>query len=483
MELAERSSSQTTAQASGRERMEHDEPSAYPLSSDSALVSDRTESVISSEPAANAVESLPPVTRRDQLIALAVASAAIFQSIGANVSYGVFQSFYTSSPDTPLSPSEAASRGNVALIGTLGAGITWGGSIIVHPLVKRVGHKYVALAGGILMSLGFLLASFGHTFWQLLLTQGFLYGVGSAMLYFPLISVAPPYFNTRRGAATGIIMSAGGVGGLVFSLSIRALLDAVGVRWTLRAMAFENLLVSVPSALYARKSRTIGALEGSLVSLKIAKKPAFFLQATAALLQAAGNFVPMTFTPEFSTILGYSVGFGAALLAINNGVNAVSRILMGVMADRFGRQNLLVLSVIGSAASVWGLWLGAVLSVGETAKGMWVTFVIFYGALAGGFNSLYPAITPDIFPLSTYAPINSFLTFVRGIGAAFGSPVGGQILGDSRSGSTAADVAQALQDYRNLIWYDGTLLTACAFCVVGVRVADAIDRKAWRWKA
>ena len=200
------------------------------------------------------------------------------------------------------------------------------------------------------------------------------------MLYFPLISIAPEYFDQRRGAAMGLILSAAGVGGLVYSLAIRALLDRVGARWTLRVMSLENLLVAVPIAVTAKPSRTMKR-RPTFVDWQIAKKPAFLFQASAALLQAAGNFVPMTFTPQFSVALGYTAGFGAVLLAINNGVNAISRILTGALADAFGRQNVLIISVIGSTISVLAFWLGA---AEFGAKGLWISFVVLYGILAGG---------------------------------------------------------------------------------------------------
>ena len=178
----------------------------------------------------------------------------------------------------------------------------------------------------------------------------------------------------------GAILSAAGVGGLGYSLVIRALLDKVGGRWTLRILSLENLIVGFPAALAARPSRG-GGSRPVFVNWRIARKPTFVLQASAAMLQAAGNFVPMTFLPEFSIALGYTAAFGAVLLSINNGVNAVSRILTGVLADGFGRQNILILSVVGSAVSVLALWLGATI---YGAKGLWVAFVVLYGILAGG---------------------------------------------------------------------------------------------------
>ena len=54
----------------------------------------------------------------------------------------------------------------------------------------------------------------------------------------------------------------------------------------------------------------------------------------------------------------------------------------------------------------------------------------------------------------------------------FGSPVGGKILGESVVGN-----------YKNVVLFDGALLAGAALCVIGVRCWDAVDKRAWRWKA
>ena len=84
----------------------------------------------------------------------------MFQTIGPNLSYGVFQDFYVSSNDTILPPAQAADRGLVAFVGTLAAGLTWGGSIYVNPMMARLKRSQpITITGSLLMSLGFLLAS------------------------------------------------------------------------------------------------------------------------------------------------------------------------------------------------------------------------------------------------------------------------------------------------------------------------------------
>ncbi|KAM5440991.1 hypothetical protein MferCBS31731_003775 [Microsporum ferrugineum] len=416
-----------------------------------------------------------PTTRKRQVTVLICSFLAVAMTIGPNFSYGVFQDYYVTSSD------KAKNRAAVALVGTLGAGLTWSGSIVINPLMSRVkgnANQKIATIGCCLMSASYALAGSSQRLWQLLLTQGLLYGMGSSMVYFPILSVAPEYFDRRRGAAMGFILSGASIGGLILSPLIRALLDIIGARWTLRAMALANLMITLPVAISAPPSRSM-TRRPTLVNIRLAKKPAFILQSLAALLQASGNFVPMAFLPEFSTVIGYSMSFGATLLAVNNGVNAVSRVLMGVTADKLGRQNTLVIGVLGSAASVWCLWLAAAVNGG---KAPWLSFVIMYGILAA-FNALFPTTITEIFGVHAYASVNGFLYFVRGLGALFGSPVAGFILGDSHIHPPGQETSKLLQGYRNLIWYDGALLFASSLCVLGVRGFDALEKREWAWRA
>ena len=139
-----------------------------------------------------------------------------------------------------------------------------------------------------------------------------MYGVGTSCLYFPVLAVAPEYFDAHRGAAMGLILSAAGVGGLTYAPVTRVLLSKIGIRWTLRTLGLVNLTLALPIAYLTPPSR-VRSKRPTLVNVTLAKKPAFILQAIAATSQAAGNFVPLTFLSEFSVTLGYTAAFGAAL--------------------------------------------------------------------------------------------------------------------------------------------------------------------------
>ncbi|KAN0106434.1 monocarboxylate transporter [Hyaloscypha variabilis] len=423
-----------------------------------------------STPLGTSSNDLHPTTPRRQLLVLISSFLTICITIGLNQSYGVFQSYYTSPSQTML-PISTSSSALTAFIGTLGSGLTWSGSLLINPILARLnvkGTKVLCVTGILFMSLGLGLASLCSQVWQLLLTQGMLYGIGSSLIYFPVLSVAPEYFTGHRGSAMGFILSGSGVGGLVFSPIVRALISSVGPRWTLRTLAFLVLVVGLPIAATAAPSRFVGR-RPTHIDIKLAMKPSFLFSVGAGFLQAGGNGLPLTFLAEYSVVLGYSAGFGATLLAVSSGVNSISRVMTGFAGDRFGRQNTLILTVVLCVISVLGFWLG---SVSGGNKVLWIMFVILYGITGGGYNALFPTTVAEVFGLQAYASVNGFIYFVRGLGTMFGSPIGGKILGESKLGN-----------YRNVVLFDAALLGGAMFCVIGVRCWDAVDKRTWKWKA
>ncbi|KIX02085.1 uncharacterized protein Z518_08024 [Rhinocladiella mackenziei CBS 650.93] len=422
----------------------------------------------------NAQPAMRPVSRKRQTSILFCAFFDVFITIGFNQAYGVFLNYYladgSSAKDPFLPKSEVSNKAMMAFVGTLAAGLTWGGSIFVNPIMARSKDpRWITGTGAVFVGAGYILASFCHRVWQLLLTQGLIYGIGTSLLYFPILAVAPEYFDAHRGSAMGFILSAAGVGGLVYAPAARAMLAKLGAAWTLRTFGLVNFVLCIPIVLGTPLSRSLSK-RPTLVDVRLAKRLTFILQALAAMTQAAGNFVPLTFLPEFSTRLGYTAAFGAALLAINNAVNTVSRIAMGFIADVAGRQNTLVLSVLGSAITVVAFWLSS--AYGGDMK-LWIAFVISYALFAGGYNSLFPTTVIEVFGAQAYASVNGFIYFIRGLGALWGSPVGGALV----AGGTLP------RAYISLIWYDFALLMFSSICVTAVRGFDALEKGQFKLKA
>ena len=98
------------------------------------------------------------------------------------------------------------------------------------------------IPGGIILTLGFFLASFSTKLWHLYLTQGVMVGIGYSFVYSSGISLVGQYFTTKRGTALGIATSGSGFGQLIMVSVIGTMLNTVGWRATLRYLALIELI-------------------------------------------------------------------------------------------------------------------------------------------------------------------------------------------------------------------------------------------------
>ncbi|KAJ3783088.1 MFS general substrate transporter [Lentinula aff. detonsa] len=436
-------------------------------------------------------QSSAPPTKTYQAMLLLAGSMMIFHVIGINQVFGIFQEFYTSSQSNIKDAQGQDAL--VSLIGSIGAGLTWSGSIFMNPLIARLDNvKLVTFCGALIMSLGLTLASFATRIWHLYLTQALLYGLGSSMYYFPLMSLAPTYFDRHRGLAMGIILAGSGVGGLVMALVLQFLLDHHGIQWALRILGIWNLAVAIPVSLVVKHRPEYGlGSPGSMgsnrahttINQTLLKRGTFWYQSFGAFLQAAGNVVPLYYMSSYTvSVLSLSRIEGSLFVSINSGVNSLSRIAMGLLADNIGRQNTLIAGTILSAVSVFALWYDA-------QQARFIAFVVMYGVYAGGYNALLPTTITEIYGVENYASINGVLYFIRGLGSIFGAPVAGLILGSHSRSSASSNTGVSMglgpirKRYNDVVIFDGMLLLAAAVCVGYVRWLDARDKGTWRWKA
>ena len=111
--------------------------------------------------------------------------------------------------------------------------------------------------------------------WQLFLTQALLVGIGSSMLYYPVISLTPVYFDRHRGFAMGIAMAGSGAGGLVLAPVTQSLLVRFGAPVTLRVLGVWNFVICIALSFVIRPHPAYRPIRPSLA---LAKRGAFILQ-------------------------------------------------------------------------------------------------------------------------------------------------------------------------------------------------------------
>ncbi|KAG0279952.1 hypothetical protein BGZ95_011775 [Linnemannia exigua] len=212
----------------------------------------------------------------------------------------------------------------------------------------------------------------------------------SRMAILPALTVPVQWFDKRRGFALGISVAGSGIGGAALAPLNRYLISRVGYEWALRIMAIMFIVV-VFSILPCIRTRVPPIKKGGpLFDIALFKDRGFTTMYLMGVLVTFGYLTPVYLLPSYAVKYGMDKATGATLVGIYSGVNAVSRILLGIAADRYGRFNVLFTCTFLGGLSCLVFWLNA------KTLGMCIVFVIFYGINGGGFVSLFPAVAAEV---------------------------------------------------------------------------------------
>ena len=86
------------------------------------------------------------------------------------------------------------------------------GGIAAGPLYDYGYMKALVLAGSFLVVFGMMMTSICTKYWQIILAQGIIVGIGNGLLFVPSIALLPTYFTARRALAMGIAAAGSSIG-------------------------------------------------------------------------------------------------------------------------------------------------------------------------------------------------------------------------------------------------------------------------------
>ncbi|KAF9916408.1 hypothetical protein BX616_003851, partial [Lobosporangium transversale] len=276
---------------------------------------------------------------------------------GYLVVFGGFLSQYTD-----IYAAKGASASSVSFVGSLAVGFQFGFTIISGPVMNRFGYKVVLWSGTIVGSLGLLLASWATELWHLYLTQGVMFGIGVSLLNLAATAIPPLWYAKNRSLAMGICFCGAGVGGLVLGFIIPALINAVGIYWTLRIFAIFHFVCTAFASLVMRAPRQLSGppidIRKDTINLQILKDPGFMLWFISAALFGFAYVVPFTYVPSYAKdVVGLDPNVqGGQLLSIMSAANAVGRVMIGIAADRIGAIRVATFTFVAAGASCF-IWM------------------------------------------------------------------------------------------------------------------------------
>jgi OFA family oxalate/formate antiporter-like MFS transporter len=305
------------------------------------------------------------------------------------------------------------------------------GSVIGGKLAVRYNTRIVVFTGGVILSAGFLAASFvtADYGWVLWLTYGVMGGVGMGFTYSTTIACAQKWFPHKKGLVTGVIVSALGLGGVVFTPIVEKLIAAfggeqVGEPKTFMVLSAVFFTVCTIGSFFLKNpaevpsSSPTGLSKGvrDFTPSAMLRSPHFYIVVATYMLGCMGGLMMINFAKPIAVAKGLSETATIGVLAVSM-FNSAGRLIWGLVSDKIGRKNTIVAILAGSA--VLSLFV-------NTAQNAWVFVLIgCIGFFYGGLMSTFPSLTADLFGAKHMATNYGFVLLGFGGGAIIASQIAG----------------------------------------------------------
>ncbi|KAH9825744.1 Major facilitator superfamily (MFS) general transporter [Teratosphaeria destructans] len=382
----------------------------------------------------------------------------VFNTWGMANSFGVFQAYY----ETTLIPDSTASA------------ISWIGSIqgflqlFVGVFCGRAfdaGYFYLLGSLGIFLSVfGVMMTSLASEYWQLFLAQGLCLGLGTGCLFTPSIALVGQYFSTRRSLATGIAACGSTVGGIIYPIAVKRLIDSVGFPWAVRAMGF-IMLGTLLFGFALLKPRLPPRKSGPIVDITAFTDMTYSSFVVGLAFGFLAFFIPFFYSESFALNIGVGGDLSFYLLSIMNAASMFGRILPTALADKIGNLNTIVPCAYISGAVVLA-WISV-----KSQGGLFAAAVI-YGFFSGSIMALPAAILAALSPsLNQIGTRIGMALTIGSIGVLLGSPIAGAILTLQSDASRVGE--KGALDFSGALTFTGSALLLCAILMTMTRFSKA----------
>ncbi|KAF7946728.1 hypothetical protein EAE96_009713 [Botrytis aclada] len=337
---------------------------------------------------------------------------------GITASFGAFQSYYI----TTL-PESASS---ISWIGSIQSFLVVFVGIVSGPLFDRGYIRILMATGCFLIVFGTMMLSLSTKYYQIILSQGIVIGLGAGLVYIPALAIISTQFTTKRAFAIGCASSGSSIGGIIFPIMFRRLEPKVGFGWAVRAIGFINLgTLAVSLAILSRHKRPKSATKKALFDFRAFTELPFLGFAVSLLLIFVAFYIPLFYIPSYAIYsLKIDENLSFYLLAITNAGSFFGRTVPFLIANRVGSIQIFVFWTV-AAVIVMFSWLGIHNEAG------FVVFCIIWGFISGVLVTApaaavaHPTLSPSMSVIGTRLGM-SWIT--AAIGILIGPPIAGALV-------------------------------------------------------
>ena len=297
------------------------------------------------------------------------------------------------------------------------------GGVVMGKLADRFGIMVPMFAGTILLGVGFIAAAFAPTYWTYVAAQALIIGLfGVATTFGPLVADVSLWFQKRRGLAVSLVASGNYLAGTIWPPILTWATENYGWRNAYIFIGIASVILMLPLSLLLRP-------RASLADLKSPTAPQggftgnTFLQGVimlAGLACCVAMSMPQVHIVAYCGDLGYSAAAGARMLSIMLGFGVLSRIISGLVSDKFGGLTTLIAgSLLQCLALIFYVPFDGLTS-------LYVVSALF-GLAQGGIVPSYAMIVRDNFPAREAGLRISLVLTSTTLGMALGGWLSGEI--------------------------------------------------------
>ncbi|KAJ5190789.1 uncharacterized protein N7498_009774 [Penicillium cinerascens] len=254
---------------------------------------------------------------------------------GINSSYGVFLSYYLSHDVFPNSS---------ALSYAFTGGLSISCALLVAPLatylIQILGTRFVLNVGVFFETLSLIGSSFATQKWHIFLSQGVCFGWGMGFLFVGSVGITSQWFLKRRSVAQGITAAGSGLGGLIYSLAVGAIIPRFGLPWAFRILGIIACVVNLVCANLLRDRNKLVGSRLTAFHLPLLRRPEFLLFLGWGVFSMLGYVAVLFSVANFALSVGLTSHQGSVVSALLNLGQGLGRPFVGMFSDRLGRINI-----------------------------------------------------------------------------------------------------------------------------------------------
>ncbi|OJJ66291.1 hypothetical protein ASPBRDRAFT_666321 [Aspergillus brasiliensis CBS 101740] len=332
-------------------------------------------------------------------------------------------------------------------------------------ILDSYGPIYVVMPGsiGIVLSLVFLSLSEAE-YYQIFLSFSVLGGISASTLFTPPIAAIGHWFNKRRGWATGVACTAGGVGGCIFPLVILFAAPKIGFAWSIRIIALICAILCTVACLTVQ-TRLPPKKANAFLDFRALGNIKYASASLGVFLVEFAVFVPITYITSYALDAGFDEQMSYAVLVFLNLGAIFGRFLPGLVADRLGRFNVMTVNCFMCSVLTLILWLSGDL-VDPQNLGIVISYAVTFGFFCGAAISLAPVCISQVCEIEDYGKrVGTTWTLVS-IGTLIAIPIAGAIQQQNNGA------------YYGLIVFGGALYLSSTIAFAGSRGIC----KGWSWQ-